>query len=104
LAEVLDRARGTQRIDALAAPVDKVGALAGLGRHHGVPVIAVAPDALAAATTLTDSAVVRAARGVGSVAEAAALAAAGAGARLLAARVISTDRRATCALAEGAGQ
>ncbi|ENO84722.1 hypothetical protein C666_16775, partial [Thauera linaloolentis 47Lol = DSM 12138] len=42
-----------------------------------------------------------AARGCGSVAEAAALAAAGQGARLLAIRHISPDRSATCAIAQG---
>jgi cobalt-precorrin 5A hydrolase len=42
-----------------------------------------------------------AARGVGSVAEAVALAAAGPGARIVVARVISSDRMATCAIAQG---
>ena len=55
---------------------------------------------LEAQTTLTYSRASDAARGTGSVAEAAALAAAGAGARLLGPRVVSDDGMATCALAE----
>ncbi|MDS9468245.1 cobalamin biosynthesis protein [Paracoccus sp. MBLB3053] len=43
------------------------------------------------------------ARGLGSLAEAAALAAAGPQARLLGPRAVSSDRMATCALAEGGG-
>ncbi len=103
LAEVLEQARGARAVDALAAPSDKAGALAGLARRHGVPVIGVSAQAMSDVSTITESGRVRAARGVGSVAEAAALAGAGAGARLLGARIISGDRRATCALAEGAG-
>lgn len=66
---------------------------------HALPV---SPQALAAQTTPTQSDKSRAACGTGSLAEAAALAAAGPGARLLGPRVISGDRMATCALAEGA--
>ncbi|MCE8009624.1 cobalamin biosynthesis protein [Aestuariivita sp.] len=53
-----------------------------------------------AQSTLTKSDRSIAAHGVGSVAEACALAAAGPGAKLLGPRVISADRTATCALAE----
>jgi len=52
--------------------------------------------------TQTGSKSSQAAYGVGSVAEACALAAAGPGARLLGPRAISGDRMATCALAETA--
>ncbi|MEM7721013.1 MAG: cobalamin biosynthesis protein [Pseudomonadota bacterium] len=52
---------------------------------------------------LTQSNASSAARGTGSVAEAAALAAAGVGGRLLGPRVVSGDGMATCALAEGNG-
>jgi cobalamin biosynthesis protein CbiG len=59
----------------------------------------VVPQALAGAQrVITDSAASRAATGLGSVAEAVALAAAGPGARLLGPRQAS--RAATCALAE----
>nr|WP_300036660.1 cobalamin biosynthesis protein [uncultured Roseobacter sp.] len=51
--------------------------------------------------TTTQSAASLAARETGSMAEAAALAAAGPGARLIAPRVVSDDGMATCALAQG---
>jgi cobalt-precorrin 5A hydrolase len=66
----------------------------------GLPVRAIAEADLAAQSTLTHSARVTALYGVGSLAEAAALAAAGPNARLRAARVQSTDGMATAALAE----
>ncbi|MEQ9016309.1 MAG: cobalamin biosynthesis protein, partial [Marinovum algicola] len=64
-----------------------------------LPVCPVAPEALTPQATHTHSPRVAAARGTGSVAEATALAAAGPGARLLAPRMISADRMASCALA-----
>ena len=63
--------------------------------------IGVDETALADQNTLTRSDASLAARGAGSVAEAAALAAAGPGARLLGARAVSDDGMATCALAGG---
>lgn len=102
LADAYARAGGAAQ--ALAAPQDKTdGALADLGKAMGLPVIAVAPADLAAQTTITQSQAVQSRRGTGSVAEAAALAAAGPGAELIQTRVISGDRMATCALAKGAG-
>lgn len=102
LAEAFAQAGG--HADALAAPADKAGGvLAEFAARVGLPVIAVTPEALRAVDTHTQSAPVRALRGVGSVAEAAALAAAGPGARLIETRVVAGDRMATCALAEGAG-
>lgn len=89
----------------LATVQDKADAscLQALAASLGLPVFAVPPEDMAALTTLTDSAPVRERRGTGSVAEAAALAAAmtisGPRAMLLHARVVSTDRLATCALA-----
>ncbi len=88
-------------VDRLAAPADRVALLAPLARALGLPVIAVAGDALGEIVTPTRSPVSLAARGTGSVAEAAALHAAGPGARLLTTRHVSPDRRATCALAQG---
>lgn len=101
LADALARAGGAAGLTALAAPADKAGArcLADLAARLGLPVRAAAPGDLAAAPTLTEAPRVRAARGTGSVAEAAALAAAGPGARLLGPRAVSADRRATCAIA-----
>lgn len=86
----------------LATAQDKTGALLPLAEALGLPVTGVAPEALDAAPTITRSAASLAARQVGSLAEASAMAAAGAGARLLAPRQISSDRMATCAIAASA--
>ena len=86
-----------------APPVTHVATLAdklALLETLALPTIAV--EAVADIATPTRSAASLAARGTGSVAEAAALAAAGPGARLLVPRQISPDRMATCAIAEGA--
>lgn len=71
-----------------------------LGRSLNLPVRRVEPESLTAIDTVTQSSSAKAARNTGSVAEAAALAAAGPGAHLIRARVISSDRKATCALAQ----
>ncbi len=68
-----------------------------------LPVRAVPPDMMEKQVTQSQSAASQSARQTGSVAEAAALAAAGPGARLLGPRVVSGDRMATCALAMGDG-
>lgn len=77
--------------------------LQALASSLNLAVCAVAPQDMASITTLTDSAAVRVQRGTGSVAEAAALAAAvrlaGPGATLLHPRAVSKDRLATCAIA-----
>jgi cobalt-precorrin 5A hydrolase len=86
---------------ALAGPEDRVALLSRLAAILGLPVIPVAPEMLAGISTPTRSAISLAARGVGSVAEAAALAGAGNGARLLVTRQISADRMASCAIAQG---
>ncbi|HWH74882.1 MAG TPA: cobalamin biosynthesis protein [Methylibium sp.] len=89
----------------LAAAQDKADAacLRALADELGLPLCAVAPAQLASIPTLTDSPAVRALRGSGSPAEAAALAVArrhgGPGAALLQPRAVSADRLATCALA-----
>ncbi|MCT4556746.1 MAG: cobalamin biosynthesis protein [Pelagimonas sp.] len=64
-------------------------------------IVPVHPQALETQDTVTQSQASSEARRTGSVAEAAALAAAGPGARLITPRVISTDKMATCALAIG---
>lgn len=101
LADALALAADGRSVERLAAPVDRIAMIAPLARAMGVELVALSDADLAATSTLTRSVVSLAARGVGSVAEASALAAAGAGARLLGARRVSPDRRATCALAEG---
>jgi cobalt-precorrin 5A hydrolase len=79
----------------------KAGVLVPLGQALGLPVVAVSEADLQAQDTLTRSGRVQALKGVGSVAEAAALAVAGLGARLRGPRVVSADGTATAAIAEG---
>lgn len=106
LADALREARAAagrnEPLACIAAPADKAAApvFTRFAADVGVEIAAVAAKNLPAETP-TQAPRVLAERGVGSVAEAAALAAAGPGAKLLAPRAISEDRAATCALAEG---
>jgi cobalt-precorrin 5A hydrolase len=99
LADALARAGGAAGVSALATAADKAGhpALAGLAHRLGLPVRAVALADLAGGTP---AARVPARYGAQSLAEAAALAAAGPGAALAGPRAVSADRMATAALAE----
>lgn len=99
LNDALERAGG--QVDALATAEVKamMPAVRVLAKALGLPLHSVSRTALGAQTTLTQSAKVREKFGTGSVAEAAALAAAGPGARLLGARVVSGDGLATAAIA-----
>ena len=101
LLDALDKARGTRAPALLATAEDKAKApvFQALSARLNLPIHAVVLEALAAIETPTRSAKVRALRGSGSVAEAAALVAAGPGASLLGPRAVSADRMATCALA-----
>ena len=101
LADAFARAGGCA--DAFATADDKASAAAmvAFGKQSGLQVIEITADVLASQRTQTRSNASQTSRDTGSVAEAAALAAAGPGARLLAPRVVSADRMATCALAEG---
>ena len=101
LAAALDAAGGAAGVEALASIAGKAeGApLRELAAQLGLPVIAISDDNLAAQVTLTQSDRIRRMHGTGSVAEAAALAACGPGARLAAPRSISPDRMATAAIA-----
>lgn len=92
---------GLPPVTHLATPDDKVEALALLAAALRLPLLGMSPDVLAAVATPTRSPASLKARGVGSVAEACALAAAGAQGRLLQSRHISPDRMATCAIAQG---
>ena len=91
------------RTTVLAVPEDKVAhpGLRAAAQAAHLPIETVAAGAMAAADArlITRSAQVKKHRGVGSVCEAAALAAAGAGAFLVVARIVSADRRATAAAA-----
>ena len=92
------------RLGAIATAADRAGApqARDAASAFGLAILPVAEQALAAADTNveTRSARIEASRGIGSVAEAAALAAAGAGSRLVLPRIASAG--ATCALAEHA--
>ncbi|MBV1897350.1 MAG: cobalamin biosynthesis protein [Rhodobacteraceae bacterium] len=93
----------TSAIDALAAPDDKCTApcLNELSVATGLPILPVTAKALTNIKTPTQSTRSLRARNTGSVAEAAALAAAGPKAKLLSTRQISKDKLATCAIATG---
>lgn len=105
LANALEKARAVSRanapLDAICAPADKADAacMTAFAALSGMTVTPVGEAALTAVDTPTQAERVIEKRGVGSVAEAAAIA--GGGKRLIAARVVSDDRMATCALAEG---
>ena len=101
LRDALARAAGGHQPDCLATAADKAMAPAfqQLVAETRLPFHAISATDLTTVKTPTQSAAAQASHGTGSVAEAAALAAAGPGARLLAPRAISSDRQATCALA-----
>ncbi len=105
LRSALMSAGGTDGVTALATVAEKAEAqaLLALATELHLPIRAIAPDALAAVETLTRSERVAARFGTGSLAEAAALAAAGPAARLLGPRAVSADGMATAAIAEGDG-
>lgn len=92
-------------VTALATADDKVRApcFTGLATALNLPIHAISPAAISACETTTQSPRVLQERATGSLAEAAALAAAGertgGHARLIAPRHISQDGKATCALA-----
>lgn len=89
------------RLGRLATAADRAGeaAIREAADILAVPLVAIGPEALAAvdARVVTRSARIVASRHIGSVAEAAALAAAGAGGTLLLPRI--AEARVTCALA-----
>ena len=105
LREALDAAGGHHGLAALATISDKAaaGALVSLAGELGLPITTVAADMLKGVETETRSERIAAAFGVGSVAEAVALVAAGRNARLVGSRAVSQDRTATAAIAEGEG-
>lgn len=91
--------------DAIAVPDDKAGALCfkQLAADLDVPVHKISAEAMQSVQTQTQAKRVIEKRGTGSVAEACALVTAGSEGRLIAARHISEDRMATCALAMSEG-
>lgn len=101
LADALDATGYATVITALATAADKAIAppVLDFAKSRNLPIVPVATQDLQATKTKTQSVISRLMRRTGSVAEAAALAAAGADASLLATRHISADRTATCAIA-----
>lgn len=106
LLDAYARATAKEAAGALATISDKAesAVFKELAQTLSLPVHHVAPDAVSGFETPTESAYSQAARGTGSVAEATALAAVGAGAELIQPRVVSHDRLATCALAWCCGE
>lgn len=103
LQDALAKAGGPQGVTHLATPAAKAEGLRPLAHALALPVIALDPKALRGVVTPTRSDRVAEMFGTGSVAEAAALVAAGQGARLRGPRAVSADGTATAALAEGQG-
>ncbi|MBD3764592.1 MAG: cobalamin biosynthesis protein [Rhodobacterales bacterium] len=95
----LAEAAGGQ-VEALATLPGKRAGLQALAAERGLPLWGVA---VAGVATPTQSPRSLAMHGTGSVAEAAALVAAGAGARITVARITAPDGMATCAIAETEG-
>lgn len=106
LHDALRAAGGVVGLTALATVSEKAEAAPFIALAHqlGLPIMAIPADALANITTLTHSDRIDAMFGVGSVAEATALAAAGVGSRLIARRAVSKNGMATAAIAEGSGE
>ena len=100
LQEVLALAGGNVSLIATAEAKVATPGFQAFARQTGLPVRAIAPDGLRA-HRVAGSDLVQRQFGTGSVAESAALAAAGPGARLIGARVTSRDGTAVAAIAEG---
>jgi cobalt-precorrin 5A hydrolase len=100
LQDALARAGGPGGVTHLATVAAKAEGLEQLAEVLGLPVVAVLPEALPTQPVLTHSERVDALFGTGSLAEAAALAAAGPGARLWGPRIASANGQATAAIAE----
>lgn len=105
LREALAAVGGPQGLAAVATVSDKADApvLRSLAHELSLPIKGISADILSGIATVTQSEFIKARFGTGSIAEAAAIAAAGRNARLISARVVSQDRMATAAIAEGDG-
>lgn len=103
LKDALGQTGYADKLSLISVPADKADSpiLKDFAAQTGLPVARVDARTLTAQDTVTHSAASRRSRGAGSVAEAAALAAVGSNGRLLVTRVVSWDRLATCAVAEG---
>lgn len=94
---------GVNAVDAIATAKDKSKAsvFIDFAKTIGARIVSIDASALTHIETQTQSQASQTHRDTGSVAEAAALAALGKDAKLLAHRSISNDRMATCAIAQG---
>jgi cobalt-precorrin 5A hydrolase len=101
LQDALQRTGGAEGVTHLATLDTKAGGLHERGQALNLPVLALGPEKLRGVPTLTRSRRVEEMLGTGSLAEAAALVAAGPGARLRSPRAVSADGTATAAIAEG---
>lgn len=103
LADALAATGFPESLDACATASDKAetAVMQDFCQAQNLTCTAISEQELQAAQTQTHSAFSQQSRKTGSVAEAAALSAAGPGARLLVTRHISNDRMATCAIAQG---
>jgi cobalt-precorrin 5A hydrolase len=106
LRDALAAAGGACGLDALATVTDKAeaAAIVSLARELELTIRPVPAETLAGVETSTHSVRIETMFGTGSLAEAAALAAAGRRARLVSARAMSRDKSATAAIAEGEGE
>lgn len=102
LRDAFERTGGAARVHLLATATDKAETevFRAFAAELGLATRCIDSALLADQHTRTQSSASHRARGTGSVAEAAALAAAGPDAQLLVTRMISADGMATCALAE----
>jgi cobalt-precorrin 5A hydrolase len=98
----LATAGGADGLSAIATVADKADTpvFKAFGAALGLKVTRVPQDAITAAPVATQSSKSQELRGTGSLSEAAALAAIGKGASLIAPRSISGDKMATCAIAQ----
>jgi cobalt-precorrin 5A hydrolase len=106
LREALLAAGGSEGLAAVATVSDKADApaLRSLALQLGLPIKSIPAEVLTDIVTTTRSELIQAKFGTGSIAEAAAIAAAGRGAHLISGRTVSQDRMATAAIAEGDGE
>lgn len=103
LQDALLRAGSAGGVTHLATLAEKAEGLMPLAQLLDLPVVALEAEVLRGFPTPTRSDRVEAMFGTGSLAEAAALVAAGQGARLRGPRAVSEDGTATAAIAEGSG-
>ncbi len=101
LHDALTRAGGEAQALATTPARAALPALRDFAADLGLELIEIPEDMLRGQVTLTRSDRIEARFGTGSVAEAAALAAAGPGARLIGPRAVSADGSATAAIAKG---